>query len=381
MLIYTLFIVPIIFTIVMFFKFKHEVVWWEYLIVFGVSIIGIVATKAIIETIQTSDTEYWGGWVKEVRYYEDWNEYIHRTCTRTVSCGKDCTRTETYDCSYVDYHPEYWEVRGSNGESIHISNTQYNQLLKKFGTGKKFVDMHRHYHTNDGDMYSTIWSGSDETLEPLITKHKYENRVRVSSSTYAQAEPDKEIFTEYGLFHYPEIYDYYRQKVILGYDDSKAEKAFQLLNAKLGASKEFKSYIIVFKNKGREAGLYQEQQWQGGNKNELNIAIGIDDQNNIKWCHVFSWTDDPLIMVETRDFVERQGTLNLVELANFLSENVPAKWQRKHFSDFNYLTIEPKTSHIVIAFIIIVIINIGVAVFVIQNEFTENNYDRKRYRY
>ena len=120
MLTYTLLAIPILLTILMFIFYKHEVVWWEYLINFGVAIICIFASKAIIEHTQVTDTEYLGGWATEVRYYEDWNEYIHRTCTRSVSCGKNCTRTVSYDCSYVSYHPQYWEMRNSNGSSVRI---------------------------------------------------------------------------------------------------------------------------------------------------------------------------------------------------------------------------------------------------------------------
>lgn len=381
MFIYLLFIIPIVFTIVMLYKFKHEVVWWEYLLSFGITIICIVSSKAVIESIQVTDTEYWGGWVTEVRYYEDWNEYIQRTCSRQYACGSDSKGntkycTEYYDCSYVEYHDEYWNLRGSNGESINISLSQYNKLVSQFGTGKRFVDLRRNYHTNDGDMYRTRWSGELAKLEPLITKHSYENRPRVSSSAYAQAEPSVEIFQQYKLYHYPNVYEWYKQKAILGYDDPKAEKQFQILNARYGSKYEFKSFVTVFKNLPRESGMYQEQQWQGGNKNELNFAIGIDDQGNVKWCHIFSWTEKLDIVVGARQLVEEQDKLDLNELASYLAINVPKKWKRKHFSDFSYLTVEPKTKHIIWSFIITLIVNIAVGVFVVKNDITENNRRR-----
>jgi hypothetical protein len=378
MFIYLLLLIPIIFTIVMFFKFKHEVVWWEYLISFGVTIICIFASKAIIQKIQVSDTEYWGGWVKEVRYYEDWNEYIHQTCE--CCCDKDGNNCSTYDCSYVQYHSEYYRLLGSNGEDVSISKSEYERLVSKFGVPEKFVDLHRNYHTNDGDMYKAIWSGTDNTLEPVISRHVYDNRPRVSSSTYAQAEPSKEIFKEYELFHYPDINGGFKQPVILGYDDPEAETAFQLLNAKYGSKYQFKTYVMIFKGHGREAGLYQEQQWQGGNKNELNITIGIDSLGNVKWCHVFSWTEKLDIVVETRELVYNQGVLNLLEISDYLTKNVPTKWERKEFTDFSYLTVEPRWWHILISFIITFGINVGIAIFVISNEFTENGRKSRDHR-
>lgn len=381
MFIYLLFIIPIVFTIVMLFKFKHEVVWWEYLLSFGITIICIFASKAIIESIQVTDTEYYGGWTTEVRYYEDWNERVScrhpKYCTRTSTDSNGRTTTQSYQCGYhhlydVDYHPEYWELRGSNGERIGISRGKYNKLVKQFGTGKQFVDLGRSYHTNDGDMYKCRWGGQAATLEPIVTRHQYENRPRVSSSAYAQAEPPIEIFQQYKLFHYPKFHDQYKQRAILGYNDLKAEKAFEYLNATYGKKYEFKTFVTVFKNLPREAGMYQEQQWQGGNKNELNYAIGIDNNNNVKWCHVFSWTEKLGIVVGSRNLIEEQEKLNLSELANYLSTNVPKKWKRKHFSDFNYLTVEPKTKHIIWSFIITLIVNIGVGMYVVKNDITEN---------
>src|SRR5690606_30318617 len=148
-----------------------------------------------------------------------------------------------------------------------------------------------------------------------ITTHRYENRVRVSSSTYAIKKPSKEIFDQYKLYDYAPVYEGFKQRVIQGVNDPIAEKKFQVLNAKLGRKKQFKAYVLVFNNPSRQAGLYQEDQWEGGNKNELNITIGIDKQGNVKWCHVFSWTDKRDIVVNTRTFIEKQGKLNLSELA------------------------------------------------------------------
>ena len=343
---------------------------------YGVSIGCVFASKAIIEHSQVTDNEYWGGWVTDVRYYEDWNEKVSCThpkyCTRTVMRdGK--SHTQRYQCGYqhaydVAYHSEYWNLRGSNGESINIKESQYNKLVKQFGVKPSFVDLKRRYHTNDGDMYKAPWGGQIEKLEAVVTKHSYENRVRVSSSSFAMEEPPEEIFEEYDLFHYPKIYDRYKQQAILGYSDSKAEKLFQDINALYGHKYEFKTFVTVFKNQPREAGLYQEQQWQGGNKNELNIAIGIDDVGQVKWCHVFSWTEEPQITVDTRNFVTAQTKLNLVDIANFLHERVPEQWVRKHFSEFSYLTVEPRTHHIVIAFIITFLVNFGIAVFNVKNE-------------
>lgn len=49
-------------------------------------------------------------------------------------------------------------------------------------------------------------------------------------------------------------------------------------------------------------------------------------------------------------------------------------WHRKNFSDFDYLTIEPETRHIVWAFVVTLIVNLIVTLIVIKNEVTEDGY-------
>lgn len=394
MYIYTLLLIPIIITIVLYFKYKHEVVWWEYLLNFGVAFLCIFISKLIIEHIEVSDQEYWGSWVTEVRYYEDWNERVScrhpEYCERYDPCASRDSKgnckggTERYQCGWqhpydVDYHPEYWILHHSDEGVIRLNSSEYDRIVKKFGVTPQFVDMRRRYHTNDGDMYKAIWPGTDHTLEAVITTHRYENRVRVSSSSFAIKKPSKEISEQYKLYDYAPVLDGFKQKVIQGYDDPVAEKKFQILNAKLGRKKQFKAYVLVFKDAPRQAGLYQEDYWEGGNKNELNITIGIDNDGNVEWCHVFSWTDKRDIVVNTRTFVEGQDKLSLSMLADFLVPQVESYWERKSFADFQYLTIEPSTTSMVVSFIVTLIMNLMVAAFVVGNDVTEN-YNTRRYR-
>lgn len=230
-------IIPLFTAIILWFWFKHKTVWWEFLIPFATSIIVILIFKFTAEWSRTRDIEYWGGSVINTEYYEDWNEYIHQTCT--CCCDKDGNNCTTYDCSYVSYHSEYWKITGSNGENIRISKQQYELLVKKFNN-EVFVDLHRGYYTNDGDKYVSTWDKNKETLEPVITVHSYENRVQVSNSVFNYPEVKEKDVKQYKLYEYPEIYDNYKQKCILGVGDSTqilAERKFQILNSRLGLKK------------------------------------------------------------------------------------------------------------------------------------------------
>ena len=104
MIIWGAILIPLIVAFLLYRFYSHKTVWWEFLLPLGVSIVCIFSMKGIIEIAQVSSKEYWGSFVQRIEYYEDWNEYIHKTCTRSYRCGKSTCFT-TYDCSYVQYYP------------------------------------------------------------------------------------------------------------------------------------------------------------------------------------------------------------------------------------------------------------------------------------
>lgn len=147
--------IPIIFSIILITLVKHKIVWWEICLLFGASIIISLITQTLIINLLTTDTEYWGNIAFEARYYEDWNEYIHKTCSTTncTGSGKNEKCTTTYeDCSYVQYHPKRFILKYAD-DKINISESEYNHLIIQWKCAPEFQNLHRSYHTNDGDLY------------------------------------------------------------------------------------------------------------------------------------------------------------------------------------------------------------------------------------
>jgi len=374
MVLYLAFAIPVLAALVLYTFFKHKTKIWEVAIPMLFTILLILGAKAICVSSLTGDTEYLGGMVYEVRYYEEWDEYIHQTCSRECCCSKDsdghesCS-TEYYDCSYVDNHPEYWEVVTTLG-SFNVSENYYRYLVKKFEVAPTFKDMHRDYHSIDGDMYFAKWDNTDEKLEPVTITHSYENRPKVSSSIYRFEEVDTFDIRQYKPYNYPEV-NGLKQRVILGYDDPKAEHALQVLNSRLGKEKQVRVYFLIFKNQPLDAGSIQERYWEGGNKNELNVCIGIDDNNNVKWAYVFSWTEQSEVKVNIRTHIQESKKLDLYEYVNYTKAEVLENWVRKQFKDFDYLTIEPTMKQIIWIYILTIIFNAGICVWIVNNEFDD----------
>lgn len=372
MIIYLALFVPLLTAVVLLLFFKHRMAWFEYSIPFVVSVILIVASKAITESVQTRDKEFWGSNVRYAEYYEDWNEYIRKTCTESYSCGTDskgntkyCTRT--YDCSYVDYHPAYWKIKTTSNEEISISSAEYAHLTRQFGN-EEFVELSRNYHSDDGDKYVTAWRGERETARPVVTEHLYENRVQASDDVFNFAEVGKEDVAFYGLHNYPEVRNY-QCRTILGFEDALAEKELRFINGDLGPIKQVRIWVIVFNGKSRDTGLLQESYWKGGNKNEFVVTIGIDSlSRKVQWCYPFSWTEEQRLKIDVRNFVESQGELNLLALAKFLETNIEQSFERKQFADFDYLTVEPPLLSVFITFLLTVALNLGLSWWAIKNE-------------
>jgi hypothetical protein len=337
----------------------------------------------------TADTEYWGGYITKIEYFEPWDEWIDQTCE--YPCGEDCDSNGEncqtvyceYDCSYRDYHPEHYRVTNNIGESWSVKKSEYLRLYKKFGTGKTFVDLRRDYYTIDGDKYVTKWGGEDNTFEATVSKHTYTNKVQVASDVFNFPEVDTNDIKLYGLYDYPSIHSYYKQPGIIGSVQNKKqhEHSMELLNGKLGHSKQLKTFILIFKNKSRDAGYKQEAHWKGGNKNEFVLCVGVDDDNNVDWVYPFSWTEAQICKVNIRTFVEDQKQFDVGKTIDYMYSELNENFVRKEFADFDYLTIDPSDTHLFWTYFASLFVTIGLSIFFVMNNFDEDTPDGIKRRY
>lgn len=369
---------PIVTIVIMFFLFKKEIVWWEYLVPILVTSLFIVIVKSIGEFSLTKDTEYWGGAITKGVYFEPWDEKVscrhpkYRTETYTYSCGttkapRTCTGTRTvfdgwmhlYD---VDYHGPVWEIKESNGFSFRVSQNTWSWIVNKFGN-KTFVELNRSYHSIDGDSYVTTWNGDYESLIPVTTEHSYENRVQSSSSVfnYKPVEGKEKI----GLYEY--VYDGILDTPSVLPTGIPGSAHIEKLNAILGAKNEVRIWVLIFKDKDREIAYRQEALWKNGNMNELVVCIGVDSDYKIKWAEVFSWTKKEEIKTNIKTYLESKSKLDLTEFAPYLREQIEKHWKRRDFKEFSYLQVEQPTWAIVVAWILSIATSVACSIFLSTN--------------
>jgi hypothetical protein len=336
--------------------------------------------RGIFVSINESDTEYWGGYMTKIRHYDDWDEWVHRTCTRKVLKGYDKDGNpeydeEEYDCSYRDYHPERWTYTDNYGsEHYFCDKAEFDRAMAELGYPKMvFVDMHRHYYTKDGDAQDYYWDGTFENSRTLTTWHTYTNKVIASRSIFRFEDIDKEKAKELGLFEYPEIQDY-DQKSLLGVRlDRLTMKKIKYLNGTFGSKYQFRMYILVFKDKPLVISEQQKSYWQGGNKNEFVLCLGYNTKTHkIDWCNPFSWCDSPKLEVATKRYFREHPNLNLMGYCKWLEKNINL-WKRKEFKDFDYIDVEMSDGQTTALFIIILLLDIGMSIFLIGNDYVNEN--------
>lgn len=276
------------------------------------------------------DIEYLSYYITKIRHTDEWNEYIHRTCTREVPDGVDENgntkyREEEYDCSYVDEHPERWILVQNDGSEIYTDEYEFEKIKRDWDSPEVFVDMHRPYYTKDGDAQDYYWDKT-KTVYPMTYTHHYTNKTLGSESVLGFEEISDSDAKKEGLYQYPEV-EGYSQKSVLGYP---VDYPITRLNALYGKYKQIHIFVLVFHGKPETIAEDQKAYWKGGNKNELVICIGD------KWAQVFSWQDDPSFDVRCRQYIMGMKKLDMEKLAGWIENNL-GQWHRKSFSEFDYV--------------------------------------------
>jgi len=390
-------LIPVFVAVVLLIFWTKKIVWWEIAVLVLPTSIIILLLNTIMVAYNTSDTEYLGSYTKKVTYYEPWDEEVpcrHPIyCTRSVpySCGnskspRTCYRTETYVCGHVhaydvDYHSEHWEKEDNFGHGHGISQSEFNTLKKRFNTKEYFVELNRDYHSIDGNAYSTDWDKNPEHSDVMTTSGSYVNKVRASHSVFKfQNITDKEK-KAWKLYDYPEIDGDY-QPVVLGKKmPEMTDRKLQYINGFYGPEKQFKMFILFFKNQSMSMVNKQRSLWEGGNKNEFIICIGVDEAEKFEWVDAFSWMDRPELEVEVEDYFNTTGDVELLKFSEWMPEQVEQHWKRKNFDDFEYLQMELTETQLWWVMIIVMIYNILISIWVVKNEYgntsVADNFSKK----
>lgn len=312
--------------------------------------LGVIwALKWFGDAIVTNDVEYWTAPIAGATYNKAWTE--RKPCHHYKKTKHGRQKKHAFD---KVKHKSSCYAEDTTGQKIKIPQWHFDELCRAFGNRNKLPLPARVMENVTWVSETTKWDGHDSDLVAATTTHRYVNRIPASKSEYTYHEGD---IAEWRLYDYPEIKNDYEAPALLGFDDPEAARRLDVLNAKHGPTNQVRVMILVFVDKPREAGLAQEARWQGGNKNEFVICIGLDYKNAVQWSHVFSWTDSEDLKIEARNKVAEQKDrrLNLSPILDWLEGNI-GRFKRKSFSDFDYLNVTPPLWYVLLAHIVVLFV-------------------------
>lgn len=370
-----IYIIPFITALFLLIVFNRKMVWWEYLVLILPSLLFTLITQLIMVSVNSSDTEYLGGYVNRITYYEPWDEMVRVRHTRTDSDGEE----EVYYTWEREYHSErYTYVDNESNWEHYLSKKEYEIIKKRMGNKAVFRDMHRDYHRIDGDAYDIYWDKTIEHLYDITTPHSYTNKIKASQShtIFKYSDISEEDAKELGLYEYPDIHLMNQNPIIGRYASDKDKQRIKYINATYGKTHQFRVYMLFYEGKDIEISEQQKAYWQNGNKNEFVVCLGTQ-RDSVVWCNPFSWCDEPKLEALTRDYFIQNPKVDIDAYGKWLQTQIPTKWKRKEFSDFEYIHIGLSKGQYIALIIIMILLNIGISVFLVMNDIkNENRYEK-----
>lgn len=374
-------LIPILAVIVGWVLFKKEIVWWELFIPTAGSILFILISYYSMKTYTLSDTEYNGFIVTEARYYEAYETWVKKTCSRTYSTGSGKTRTTHtvyYDCSYCDYNSERYTIIDTKGNEIDVSLAKYNSLMKQWRGKPKFVELNRDIDYRggcgkDGDMYFFTWDKQAHTSETTTYEKSFTNILKSNHSAFNYPDITEEEAKKANLYEYPEINGYNYQTSVLGLENTKIKnkwgftKTLDHINGAYGSQYKVKVFTIFFKNKDINTAFLQEAYWDGGNQNEIVVCIGVDKYGKFEWVKPFSWCDNKRVLIDIREELMSANNPNAKVFHQTYYNAIRTHWKFKSFKDFNYLSFEPTSGQLIFVYLLTLIISVATVWWCVTN--------------
>lgn len=378
-------LLPILVGVIAYVFFKKAFSWKEILCMEIISIIVIaIGYFAGIYSL-SSDTEYWTENIQYVQYNEPYETWVTKTCTKEEEDGKDAQgntkyKTVTYDCSECEETPAYYFVHCSNGSEYTVSENKYYFLSAKFKQPKKFIEMNRSidYYSGcgkDGDAYRVNWAGEWYRAEAFTTSHTYENKVQFSNSLFNSRELEEEEVKK--VYDYPVINSDGYQKPIIGtwYNNKDLSASTQYLdwyNAMNGSKRQIKLFVFIYKDQPESIGELQKEFFKSGNKNEYILVLNYRaNTHEINWYQVITWCEKNAVKSEMSQFIYTHRNATMYDITTKMCSVMDASWQRKSFSDFDYLYIQPSDTAWIFTFVFSAIALIVMSILFYNNDYFE----------
>lgn len=240
--------------------------------------------------------------------------------TRSYSCRKSRIKCDT--CYVYPWEQNWWVYSNINADwKIRRVDRQGAQEPKRYA------------EVNIGD--------------PVSKTQSYTNYVQGASESLFHEDSELEEKYSKIIPEYPiNIHDYYKINRIVKIgdvkllDENKLNEKLSFILGKIGPVKELNSIIVVSNNVPLDISYAVRKKWQGFNKNDLVIFIGLEN-NIVNWVNVLSWSKNEMVNVAIRDEIlksfDQQPLTDYEKLISIIKDNSMQYYVRKPMAEFEYL--------------------------------------------
>ena len=334
----------------------------------------------------TGDMETWSGQIERVEHRPKWVERyrvaVYRTETYYTGSGENRTMSTRrvfshYETRY-DTHPEHWRAyldfgKGADNEGglfesnyKKIGDELYNDVKSNFGgdvviSGKQPSSHSGSVSSGDNNIYATY--NEARYIYPVTKLVSFKNKIKCSPSVFSFVEVPTNIF----VFPYPENKNWMVSDRLLGNASTDIDTTlWDQMNSRLGPVKKVNVILIGFEFDDTMIAEYQRAAWIGGKKNDLVLCYGNG------WSRVFGWTESDLVKQNLQTILLGKPVNN--DIIPLIEQEIRSNYQIKDWTKFDYLSVEPKTSHYIWFAIMMMVTQSGLYVFFHLNQFVQGSH-------
>lgn len=340
------YLIPFLACLLLAVVFDYQGKWTVYLwiVLGGEAFVGLL--HLLFYKLQTTSTEYLGSLVKAVHHEHEWIELVPRTVTRRDSRGNTVTSVQIVE----QRHPEQYYFDTTRGTRINTNGWFFRYVLDRWGlapvpvswTDRRIKGGVRYGSRQVMTFYDDNSWQDDGRWVSVTEKNLYKNKIKKSNSIFKFRKISKKEAEKLGLFKYPKLVNHDAPCIMTqSVDVTLAQQdKFRRFNGAFAPRRQMRLYVLIFNADKTTAAFaqFQREYWQGGNKNEFVVCLGVNGEKSVEWAHTFSWADVQQLEAETTQWFLRNPQLDLDAFYDWLRMHYH-QWERKKFSDFKYISV------------------------------------------
>lgn len=346
---------------------SKKVVWQEWAISFGLSLLTAVIMHGIAYYGQTSDIQTLSGQIEKAIYYPEYVEEYHYTTTHKVGKSSITVVHTAYRT-----HNQYWQAYSNIDTSYLISKEKFEEMRLNFNNFNTENGNRVGFYSGDNNIYTSY--NKTGYIYPITKVTSWENKLKAAPTTFSFAPVSKSA----PVYDWPENPDPWASNRLIGQNINISVLEWDRMNARLGPSKKVNAILIGFGNKLEEVAELQRAKFLGGKKNDIILTFGMNN-GKVTWSKVFGWSDAEIVKSNLASILLENPIDN--KIISLIEQEIKKNYKIKDWTKFDYITVEPRPVHYIVAVIITFISQIIFWIVAYCNDITkEDFYSLNRYK-